>query len=89
MLPIRTPLYRRSVQKNCSFGSRNIICRFVHHHFRGFKNYRTQRCGYVYRELSLKKRVWICPNCGKVHKRDHNVADNIHRVGHLLLQEAS
>ena len=38
-------------------------------------------CGYVYRELSLKERVWICPNCGKVHKRDHNAADNIHRVG--------
>lgn len=38
-------------------------------------------CGYVYRELNLNERVWVCPNCGKVHKRDHNAADNIHRVG--------
>ena len=38
-------------------------------------------CGYVYRELNLNERVWVCPNCGMVHKRDHNAADNIHRVG--------
>ena len=38
-------------------------------------------CGYVYLELSLKERVWICPNCGTTHDRDENAADNIHRVG--------
>ena len=38
-------------------------------------------CGYVYRELSLKDRVWTCPNCGNIHHRDWNAADNIHRVG--------
>ena len=38
-------------------------------------------CGYVYRELRLKDRFWICPVCGKIHHRDRNAADNIHRVG--------
>ena len=38
-------------------------------------------CGYVYRELSLKERFWVCPVCGKIHHRDRNAADNIYRVG--------
>jgi len=38
-------------------------------------------CGYVKKDLNLKDRIWICPNCGKIHQRDINAADNIHRVG--------
>ena len=38
-------------------------------------------CGYVKKDLNLKDRVWICPNCGQIHRRDWNASDNIHRVG--------
>ena len=39
------------------------------------------QCGYVYKELSLKQRKWICPNCGILHDRDVNAAINIEREG--------
>ena len=38
-------------------------------------------CGYIKKDLNLKERFWVCPNCGKTHHRDRNAADNIHREG--------
>lgn len=38
-------------------------------------------CEFVYEELTLGDRKWICPNCGILHDRDINAAINIHRVG--------
>ena len=34
-------------------------------------------CGYVNRELTLKDRVWICPQCDELVLRDVNAAKNI------------
>ena len=34
-------------------------------------------CGHVYKELKLKDRGWICPNCFTKHDRDRNAAINI------------
>ena len=34
-------------------------------------------CGYVYKDLKLSQRVWICPNCGRVNQRDLLAAQNI------------
>ena len=39
------------------------------------------RCGYIYRELTLKQRRWDCPSCGTHHERDVNAAINICRMG--------
>ncbi len=38
-------------------------------------------CGYVNKELTLRKRRWTCPECGAVLDRDMNAAENILRQG--------
>lgn len=43
-------------------------------------------CGYLYRELSLKDRVWCCPVCRETHDRDLNAARNILRAGASALE---
>lgn len=34
-------------------------------------------CGYINNNLTLKDRVFICPKCGYIEKRDYNAAKNI------------
>jgi putative transposase len=59
---------------------------------------RCSNCGHVHRGLALRDRIWICPNCGGIHDRDHNAAVNIERegmrlyarqAGHRLEEEAA
>ncbi|MBQ4648016.1 MAG: transposase [Clostridia bacterium] len=38
-------------------------------------------CGYINNGLTLKDRVWTCPNCNAVHDRDVNAAINILNLG--------
>lgn len=38
-------------------------------------------CGYIYTELHISERQWVCSDCGSTHDRDHNAALNIHCVG--------
>ena len=39
-------------------------------------------CGHVLAEApSMKRRTWTCPNCGAVHKREVNAAQNIKNQG--------
>jgi len=38
---------------------------------------RHHECGYLYRELKLSEREWICPGCGALVGRDENAALNI------------
>lgn len=35
------------------------------------------RCGYINDNLTLKDRIFICPKCGYIEKRDYNAAKNI------------
>lgn len=42
-------------------------------------------CGYIYEDLQLSDREWICPSCGIIHNRDYNASLNIKEVGQTLL----
>lgn len=41
------------------------------------------KCGYIKDSISLKERVFECPNCGLNLDRDLNAARNISRVGYI------
>jgi len=38
-------------------------------------------CGYIYKELRLSERTWVCPECHSVLDRDLNASINIYRKG--------
>ena len=42
-------------------------------------------CGYKNDDLTLKDRVWTCPDCGSNHDRDFNAAINIEKDGLRIL----
>jgi putative transposase len=42
-------------------------------------------CGYKNRDLTLKDRTWICPNCGAELSRDENAGINLYNVGCKML----
>jgi putative transposase len=42
---------------------------------------RCSSCGFVLKDLSLKTRSWVCPECGIHHDRDINAARNILAAG--------
>ena len=44
-------------------------------------------CGYKNVNLTLKDRVWACPDCGTAHDRDFNAAINIENEGLRILNE--
>jgi putative transposase len=38
---------------------------------------KTSDCGYIHNDLTLKDRVWTCPQCGNFYDRDIQAAKNI------------
>jgi len=42
-------------------------------------------CGYIYQDLELRERSWLCPKCSTEHDRDRNASYNILRVGTTTL----
>lgn len=42
---------------------------------------RCSACGFILKDLSLKTRSWLCPECGSHHDRDINAARNILAAG--------
>lgn len=53
----------------------------VHKIDRFYPSSKTCQCGYANKNLSLKDRSWVCPECGKLNDRDLNAAQNILRKG--------
>lgn len=46
---------------------------------------RHNTCGYLYQDLQLDEREWLCPQCGERVDRDHNAAQNVLYFGQQLL----
>lgn len=42
------------------------------------------KCGYKNDQLTLKYREWKCPECGSIHDRDLNAANNIKSEGYKI-----
>lgn len=61
----------------------------VHKIDRWYPSSKTCQCGYVYKELSLRERNWVCPECGSRNDRDLNAAKNILRRGIYELESQS
>ena len=40
-----------------------------------------RHCGHINKNLTLKDRVWVCPDCGEIIDRDLNAAINIRNKG--------
>lgn len=61
----------------------------VHKIDRFYPSSKTCTCGYVNKQLQLKDRLWICPECVAVHSRDLLAAQNILRQGIAELESTS
>ena len=57
----------------------NIIVIIANKYFPSSKT--CNNCGYLYKDLKLSDRVWVCPGCGKIINRDYNAALNLRDYG--------
>lgn len=61
----------------------------VHSIDKWYPSSKTCECGYIYKDLSLKDRTWICPKCGSENDRDLLASRNILRKGISELESMS
>ena len=65
--------FRRMLEYKAQWYNRKIV--FVYRFYPSSKM--CHNCGYINKNLTLKDRQWICPQCGEVIERDYNAALNI------------
>ena len=65
--------FRRMLEYKTNWYNRKIV--FVDRFYPSSKT--CHNCGYVNKNLTLKDRQWVCPQCGEVIERDYNAALNI------------
>lgn len=73
--------FRRMLEYKAQWYNRKIV--FVDRFYPSSKT--CHNCGYVNKNLTLKDRQWICPQCGEVIERDYNAALNILDEGLRIL----
>ena len=65
--------FRRMLEYKAQWYNRKIV--FVDRFYPSSKT--CHNCGYINKNLTLKDRQWVCPQCGEVIERDYNAAMNI------------
>jgi len=62
--------FRRMLEYKASWYNRRIV--FIDRFYPSSKT--CNHCGYVNKELTLRDRQWVCPQCGRLIERDYNAA---------------
>lgn len=65
--------FRRQLEYKCKWYGRKLV--IIDRFYPSSKTY--HNCRYIYKDLKLSDRKWICPHCGKLIDRDYNAAQNI------------
>lgn len=65
--------FRRQLEYKCRWYGRQLI--IIDRFYPSSKT--CHNCGYIYKDLKLSNREWICPHCGKLIDRDYNASLNI------------
>ena len=65
--------FRRQLEYKCKWHGRQLIV--IDRFYSSSKT--CYNCGYIYKDLKLSEREWICPHCGKLIDRDYNASLNI------------
>ena len=65
--------FRRQLEYKCKWYGRQLIV--IDRFYPSSKT--CHNCGYIYKDLKLSEREWICPHCGKLIDRDYNASLNI------------
>ena len=73
--------FRRILTYKAAWHGRQLV--FIDRFYPSSK--RCNHCGYIYKELTLKDRQWVCPECGSMIDRDYNAALNILEEGERII----
>ena len=65
--------FRRQLEYKCKWYGRQLI--IIDRFYPSSKT--CHNCGYIYKDLKLSEREWICPHCKSLIDRDYNAAQNI------------
>lgn len=77
--------FRRMLAYKAAWHGRQLV--FIDRFYPSSK--RCNHCGYIYKELTLKDRQWVCPECGSLIDRDYNAALNILEEGKRIIRLSS
>ena len=73
--------FRRMLTYKAAWHGRQLV--FIDRFYPSSK--RCNHCGYIYKELTLKDRQWVCPKCDSLIDRDYNAALNILEEGERII----
>ena len=65
--------FRRQLEYKCNRYNKNLV--IIDRFYPSSKT--CHNCGYIYKDLKLSQRKWICPHCKSLIDRDYNASLNI------------